>query len=167
MVDGGIGLFMRQWLLIFLFVFVQKGHAMGAADTSTRVFVISGMTEAQSEAFYSLIEEKNPRIVSSKRPQSSEETDLIVYMLDNWDAASDAPGANEFPQIFSGLEKLDETAVSYSAWATFSSGHSIRFIFYSLRDAGYPPLRCFASHLAFEADRAVGQDFKNNALVDC
>ena len=158
---------MRQWLLIFIFAFVQKGQAMENSDSSVRVFVVSGMTEAQSDAFYALLEEKNSRIVSSKIPQNSEETDLIAYLLDNWGAASDAPGASELPKIFSGLEKLDETAVSYSTWATFSSGHSIRFIFYSLSNAGYPSLRCLASHLAFEADRAVGEDFKNNALVDC
>ncbi|MES0872390.1 hypothetical protein [Pseudovibrio sp. SCP19] len=132
-----------------------------------RVLIFSGMSASVSNAFYGLLEEANPEIDSSFRPKSLSEADITVYFFNAWSDAPSAPGAKELYNVFDRLDKSDVPLVSQGVWATMSTGREMRFVFYSLSDAKYPPLECYARHLALEAKREPGENFENNHLFDC
>jgi len=92
---------------------------------------------------------------------------VVAYMLTSWDDASIAPGAEYLPEIFERVYAVESLALSYSVFLKLGSDDQLQFIFYSLSDAGLPPLKCYAAHLAFEAIRNSGEEFANNILRDC
>ncbi|MVO16211.1 hypothetical protein GO984_10340 [Rhodobacteraceae bacterium CY05] len=140
---------------------------MGEVTVKKRVIIFSAMNDAEIDAFYTLLEQTNPDIDGLFRPQSFDETDTVVYLLDSWSAAQNAPGAQELPYIFERVYQVKSPALAHGTYIELNDGRFLQFIFYSLSDGGYAPLKCFALHLAIEIKRELGDEFQNNTFSDC
>jgi hypothetical protein len=163
---------MRTFFAIILAGLVSGGFAMSAAEESAaeekiKILIFSGMNVPEIDAFYSLLENENPKIDGSFRPTNFDEADVVAYLLNSWSDADTVPGAQELPIIFEQVYKVKSPALSYSIIVELSTGRDLQFIFYSTSDAGYAPLKCYALDLAVEASRKPGEEFINNALREC
>ena len=150
--------------------FAAATLAVAAASTQapqTRILIFSGMTDAQTNAFYGRMNQSNAKVDKYFRPQKLDQADIVVYLLKSWDDLAQAPGARQLPNIFEQVKAIDEKAVSHTIWADLTGGHSLRFLFFSLEAAGYPGLTCYADYVAREVDRKAGDEFSNPYLRDC
>ena len=141
--------------------------ASNAQAQQTRILIFSGMTGDQTNAFYGRMNQSNAKVDKGFRPQRLDQADIVVYLLKSWDDLAQAPGARQLPNIFEQVQAIDKKAVSHTIWADLTSGHSLRFLFFSLEAAGYPGLTCYADYIAREVDRKAGDEFSNPYLRDC
>lgn len=154
--------------LFFLFAFLGAAlAAFGGEADKKRILIISLMNDVEVEAFYSLLEQKNPDIDGSFRPTSLDESDVVVYLLDSWEVAHNVPGARELPSVFEGVYEVKSPTLRHNVFATSGDGRNLQFIFYSLNDNGYAPIKCFALDIAVEVKREMGDFFENSTLIDC
>lgn len=128
--------------------------------------IISGMTAAELDAFYVLMGEINPDIDTAIRPSTVNEADAIAYFLTSWSDAPYAPGAQQMSEIFELVYRAESPNVALTITVFRGNRRQHRFYFYSLLDAGFPPLACYARHLATEITRVSGDEFENNYLQD-
>lgn len=156
----------RRFFILVITLAALTGAASAEAQKS-RILIISGMTDEQTTAFYGRMNERNGKVDRAFRPQKLDQADIVVYLLKSWDELAQAPGARQLPDIFSRVQAIDKKATSHSVWANLTSGHPLRFIFFSLEAAGYPGLTCYADYIAREVDRSAGDEFSNPYLRDC
>ena len=155
-------------ICIFLFVIISTGAvALDGVIEKKRVLIFSAMSDLENDAFYALLEQTNPNIDGSFRPKSLYEADTVVYLLNSWDDAESAPGADDLPQVFESIYEAESPVLSRGTFVDLGDEHSLHFVFYSLFDGGYAPLKCFALDLAVEVERELGDQFQNNAFGDC
>lgn len=155
-------------IFIFMFMTISTGAlALDGVSDKKRVLIISLMNDVEVEAFYTLLEQTNPNIDGSFRPTSLDEADVVVYMLDSWDVAQNVPGARELPIVFESVHKVKSPILRHNVFGTTADGRILHFVFYSLFDNGYPPLKCFALDIAVEAKRQQGEFFETSILQDC
>lgn len=154
-------------LLAFFLVFSFGAVAMSSMPDKKRLLIVSSLSEAQSSAFYLRVEELNPNVNGSFRPDSLNESDVVVYLLDSWSSAANAPGFQDLAQVFERVAKVASPAVSHGLFVRMADGRDIQFIFYSTSDTGYAPLKCFAADIAVEANRTPGDEFEKHSLTNC
>ena len=154
-------------LLAFFLVSTFGAVAMSYMPDRKRLLLVSSLSEAQLSAFYLRVEELNPNVDGSFRPNALNESDVVVYLLDSWSSAANAPGFQDLAPVFERVAKVTSPAVSHSMFVKMADGRDIQFIFYSTSDTGYAPLKCFAADIAIEAHRTPGDEFENHSLTDC
>ncbi len=137
-------------LVIFLSNSIEAQNQPAGADK--KLLVVSGMPDAHLNDLYNLIgmNEKSP-IDINERPSNVLESDVIVYFLDSWEDAVQAPGATELAVVFDSLKTIGEDAVSHVVVIETASGKDIQFIFYSLESSGYLAPRCYAEDIVSQA----------------
>ncbi len=159
---------MMRAFCVCLFAIISTGAlALDANLTKKRVLIISLMNDVEVDAFYTLLEQTNPNIDGSSRPTSLDESDVVVYLLDSWDVAQNVPGARELPIVFESVYKVKSPILRHNVFGTTADGRILHFVFYSLFDNGYPPIKCFALDIAVEAKRQQGEFFETSILQDC
>lgn len=159
-------IFVCAFFLSFLvFFFGSVGQA--SQTEKIKILLSSPLDAKQRVAFFERLSELNPKIDSKFIAGKASEIDVFIYLLDSWEVLDEAPFSDELPLLFDEVRAIKKPAISVTSFVSFNDSVERKFIFYSIIDAGSPPLECFARDIALRAGHEKGYEVSHDTLVDC
>lgn len=133
---------------LFALLSVAAPQDVAAQGKKVRLIIVSAMEPELLDAFYDEVSKHNSWIDAHERPQTERQADAIVYFLNTWSDAKDAPGLADSAQLLAEIDALAPETFRHEITLTFDDGKSLPLVFYALEPSGYQPLTCYAQDIA-------------------
>ena len=132
-----------------------------------RIALISKFNDFEKAEFLKLIQkaDSSEKFDSDKWSDELNSTDVMLFILSNWDDTKKLPYQETFSSYFESAGQTDVTAVKVMFEISVNNGRPFLLVFYNLSAAPYATQQCIADN--FVEGLSLGESFVSNPIKAC